>query len=71
MDKDKFYKFNKEDMAIMKKINHHIEESMKHSTDSLKHKHHVQKIYRYKCQLSKLGQKLLMMWEGIRSYDND
>jgi len=64
MDKDKFYKPNKKDMAIMKKIDHHHMASMNHSTGSPKHKHHIQQVMKHKSQLSKDAQKLLMMGEG-------
>ena len=64
MDKDKFYKPNKKDMAVMKKIHHHHMASMNHSTDSPKHKHHIQQVMKHKSQLSKDAQKLLMMGEG-------
>lgn len=64
MDKDKFYKPNKKDMAIMKKIDHHHMASMNHSTGSPEHKHHIQQVMKHKNQLSKDGQKLLMMGEG-------
>jgi len=64
MDKDKFYKPNKKDMAVMKKIHHHHMASMQHSTGSPEHKHHIQQVMRHKNQLSKDAQKLLMMGEG-------
>ena len=64
MDKDKFYKPNQRDMAVMKKIHHHHMASMNHSTDSPKHKHHIQQVMKHKSQLSKDAQKLLMMGEG-------
>ena len=64
MDKDKFYKPNQKDMAVMKKIHHHHMASMNHSTDSPKHKHHIQQVMKHKSQLSKDAQKLLMMGEG-------
>ena len=64
MDKDKFYKPNQKDMAVMKKIHHHHMASMQHSTDSPKHKHHIQQVMKHKSQLSKDAQKLLMMGEG-------
>jgi hypothetical protein len=64
MDKDKFYKPNQKDMAVMKKIHHHHMASMQHSTGSPKHKHHIQQVMKHKSQLSKDAQKLLMMGEG-------
>ena len=64
MDKDKFYKPNEKDMAVMKKIHHHHMASMNHSTGSPEHKHHIQQVMKHKSQLSKDAQKLLMMGEG-------
>ena len=64
MDKDKFYKPNQKDMAVMKKIHHHHMASMQHSTGSPEHKHHIQQVMKHKSQLSKDAQKLLMMGEG-------
>jgi|TARA_A100000172_G_scaffold64413_1_gene43880 hypothetical protein len=61
MDKDKFYKLNKKDTAIMKKIDYHHMQSMKHSTNSPAYKHHVKQIMKHKSKLSKDAQSLLMM----------